>query len=916
MPSAESTGPAAAQGESHLTGENAAYLEALIANGHGVPGPTVPPSSIFRPLQAASAPDAAAAERQGKVVRLINAYRVQGHWAATIDPLGVGGREGVSGKLPVAHPELDPEFYGFTTADLDAEVSTSPLIGMPPRAKLREIIERLRHSYCGTVGVEFMNMLDPEEKRWIQDRFERIANLPPIARETELRMLDMLTRAEGLERFLHTKFLGNKRFSIEGGESLIPMLDLMISEAGRQGVREVVIGMAHRGRLNVLLNIMGKPAKDMLAEFRGVHHDDHDPDLTGDVKYHLGYSSDRMTPGGPMHLSLAFNPSHLEFVNPVVEGRVRAKMDRSGDRLGETIVPLLIHGDAAFAGQGVNQEVLNLSGLRGYSTGGTVHVIVNNQVGFTTSPHDARSTPYCTAVARMLGVPIFHVNGEDLETVARIVTLAMDYRQTFHRDVVLDLYCFRKWGHNEQDEPAYTQPEMYRRIATHPGVREAYMRSLEQRKVLTRDDAAQLESAFRAELEAALIAGQTVVEKREPSLLHGLWSGFHTSKSDVADTRVPLETLQGLLRKLNDLPEGFQLNRKIQAIFKAREEQAQGARPLDWAAGELLAYATLVTGAGAAPDKFCVRLSGQDCKRGTFSHRHAVLFDQSNGAEWTPLSNLSPEQRDFNVYNSLLSEAGVLGFEFGYSLDYPDALVIWEAQFGDFANGAQVIIDNFLVSSHAKWNRLSGLVLMLPHGYEGQGPEHSSARIERFLQMSAQDNIQVVNCTSPAQIFHLLRRQLLRKVRDPLVIFTPKSLLRHPEATSRLEELAEGGFQELIPDTREGSKRVVFCSGKVYYDLLAARGERAVSIVRVEQLYPFPMAALKAEIARNPHAALVWCQEESKNMGGWSFVALECLEAGISLRYAGRAPSASTATGYADRHKAEQDGLVAEALGV
>ena len=877
------------------------------------------------------AADSSAAERQGKVVRLINAYRVQGHWAAKIDPLGFGGREGVSGKHPLAHPELDPDFYGFTAADLDAEVYTSPLIGMPPRARLGEIIERLRQSYCTHVGVEFMNMLDPEEKRWIQDRFERIANLPPVATETQLRMLEMLTRAEGFERFLHTRFLGNKRFSVEGAESLISMMDLLVSEAGRMGVREVVIGMAHRGRLNVLLNILGKPAEDMLAEFRGVHEESSDPDLTGDVKYHLGYSSNRELPDGPMHLSLAFNPSHLEFVNPVVEGRVRAKMVRSGDPAGDTILPLLIHGDAALAGQGINQEVLNLSGLRGYHTGGTVHIVVNNQVGFTTSPRDARSTPYCTGVARMLGVPIFHVNGEDAETVARIVTLAMEYRQTFHRDVVIDLYCYRKWGHNEQDEPAYTQPEMTRRIAGHPGVREAWLRTLIERGVLSRADAERQEAAWRSELDRALAAGPIPQETRKPSALEGLWKGFHGSTPDEADTRVHVDTLRSLLGRLNDLPSGFQLNRKIQAIFRGREEQAAGRRPLDWAAGELLAYATLVTGAtpgqpdGPPRAPAPVRLSGQDVQRGTFSHRHAVLLDQDTGEAHSPLQHLDAKQASFDVYNSLLSESGVLGFEFGYSLDVPDALVIWEAQFGDFANGAQVIIDNFLVASHAKWQRLSGLVLMLPHGYEGQGPEHSSARIERFLQLSAQGNIHAVNCTTPAQIFHVLRRQVLRRVRDPLVIFTPKSLLRHPDAVSTLEEFADGRFQAVIPDPLAEGKadRIVFCSGKVYYDLVAARAARAaraqqtirrVRLVRVEELYPLPLPAIMHQIQDQPEAELVWCQEEPKNMGAWAFVALECLEAGVRLRYAGRPASASTATGFADRHKVEQEALLRDAL--
>ncbi len=905
--------------DSHLTGENAAYLEAQQA---------AVPAVRTAPVTPSPAANEEAVARQGKVVRLINAYRVQGHWAATIDPLGLGGREGVGGKHPKAHPELDLDFYGFTEADLDAIVYTSPLIGMPERAPLKDILARLRQSYCGNVGVEFMNMLDPDEKRWIQDHFERIANLPPVPLPTQLRMLDMLTRAEGFERFLHTKFLGNKRFSVEGAESLIALMDLLILEAGRLGVREVVIGMAHRGRLNVLLNVLGKPTEDMLAEFRGVHAEHDDPDLTGDVKYHLGYSSNRALPSGPMHLSLAFNPSHLEFVNPVVEGRVRAKMDRAGDAVGATIVPLLIHGDAALAGQGVNQEVLNLSGLRGYSTGGTVHVVVNNQVGFTTSPRDARSTPYCTGVARMLGVPIFHVNGEDAETVARVVTLAMEYRQTFHRDVVIDLYCYRKWGHNEQDEPAYTQPQLYAAIAAHPGPREAWLRTLIARGTLTRAEAEAQEAAFRAELETALAASPAPAESRTPSALAGLWKGYHSTFATdgrfEVDTRVPLPVLAELLRKLNELPAGFQANRKIQTIFRAREEQATGSRSLDWASGELLAYATLVTGAGPSGQgpRSPVRLSGQDCQRGTFSHRHAVLIDQVTGAEYAPLQHLAAGQAPFDVYNSLLSENGVLGFEFGYSLDVPDSLVIWEAQFGDFANGAQVIIDNFLVSSHAKWQRLSGLVLMLPHGYEGQGPEHSSARIERFLQLSAQGNLQVVNCTTPAQIFHVLRRQVLRAVRDPLILLTPKSLLRHPEAVSPLSALAEQSFQPVIPEPNPGGgagdvTRIVFCSGKVFYDLGAAQiaaGAGFVRLVRVEQLYPLPLAAIRAIIAEHPDAERVWCQEEPKNMGAWSFVALECLEAGISMRYVGRTAAASTATGYAERHRAEQDALVGEAL--
>jgi 2-oxoglutarate dehydrogenase E1 component len=883
--------------DSHLTGENAAYLEALLLDGEAAPAPSRPARSIFN-ARGTATPDLAAAERQAKVARLINAYRVHGHWAADIDPLDT--------KEISQHPELDPGFYGLSDADMDVVVSTSPLYGMPPHASVRDILRRLQQVYCGTVGVEFMNVVDPEAKRWVQHRFETMVHEPPMDRDTQVRVLQMLTRADGFERFLGTKFIGNKRFSLEGAESIIPLLDLALTDAGRHGVREVVIGMAHRGRLNVLLNILHKPPAQMLAEF--ADHSAHDGETgSGDVKYHLGYSSDHTTPlGHTLHLSLAFNPSHLEAVNPVVEGRVRAKQDRDGDTEHARTLALVIHGDAAFAGQGLNAEVLNLSALRGYRTGGTLHIVINNQVGFTTSPVDARSTPYATDVARMLGVPIFHVNGEDPESVARVVSFAMEWRATFKRDVVLDVYCFRKHGHNEMDEPAFTQPLMYQKIGQHPGVREVYLRSLIQRGVVTREEAETMMQAFHSELDEALALANV---PKAPSPMGGLWAGYHGGTPDVVDTAVPEESLRALLHALNRIPPNFHPNPKIKRIFRLREEQADLDRPLDWAAGELLAYATLVTKGHR------VRISGQDVQRGTFSHRHAVLVDAETGEPYAPLANLQPGQAPFQCFNSLLSEAAVLGFEYGYSLDYPEALVIWEAQFGDFANGAQIIIDNFLVSGEAKWNRLSGVTLFLPHGYEGQGPEHSSARMERFLQSCAEGNIQVVNCTTPAQIFHLLRRQVLRRVRDPLVVFTPKSLLRHPQATSSLAELASGGFRSVIPDG-EGRSRVVFCSGKVYYDLLEKRADNDVALVRVEELYPFPLDAIRAEIAKHPGAALVWCQEEPKNMGPWPFVALELMEAGIQMRYAGRAASASPATGFHGRHEREQRDLVASALGI
>ncbi len=882
--------------DDHLTGDNAAYLEELLLNGEAPAGPSFAARSIFH-ARGGTTPDLAAAERQAKVARLINAYRVHGHWAADIDPLDT--------KEISKHPELDPTFYGLTDADMDVVVSTSPLYGMPPHASVREILARLQQVYCGTVGVEFMNVIDPEAKRWVQHRFETMVHEPPMDRESQVRVLEMLTRADGFERFLGTKFIGNKRFSLEGAESLIPLLDLSLTEAGKHGVKEIVIGMAHRGRLNVLLNILHKPPAQMLAEF--ADHSAHDDEIgSGDVKYHLGYSTEHTTPlGHTLHLSLAFNPSHLEAVNPVVEGRVRAKQDRDRDAEHARTMPLLIHGDAAFAGQGLNAEVLNLSALRGYRTGGTLHVVVNNQVGFTTSPSDARSTPYATDIARMLGVPIFHLNGEDPESVARIVAFAMEWRATFKRDVVLDVYCFRKHGHNEMDEPAFTQPLMYQKIGQHPGVREVYLRSLVQRGVVTREDAERMMEAFHAELDAALALANV---PKAPSPMGGLWKGYHSDEPDVVDTTVPEARLKELLHALNRVPTEFHPNPKIKRIFKLREEQADLDRPLDWAAGELLAYATLVT------QGHPVRISGQDVQRGTFSHRHAVLVDVENGTPYAPLANLAPEQGRFDCYNSLLSEAAVLGFDYGYSLDYPEALVIWEAQFGDFVNGAQIIIDNFIVSAEAKWNRLSGVVLLLPHGYEGQGPEHSSGRMERFLQSCAQDNIQVVNCTTPAQMFHLLRRQVMRTVRDPLVVFTPKSLLRHPQATSSLADLAAGGFQAVIPDGA-GRKRLVFCSGKVYYDLLEKRADKDVALVRVEELYPFPLARIREEIAKHPGASLVWCQEEPKNMGPWPFVALELMEAGIRMEYAGRAASASPATGFHGRHEREQRELVDKALG-
>jgi 2-oxoglutarate dehydrogenase E1 component len=913
--------PARMATDTLLTGENAAYLEELYLrfqddpagidpasrrlfegmNGAAPRGPSLRPRSIFAAGgEPAPAPtDFDAADRQAKVARLINAYRVRGHEGAHIDPLGLAN--------PNQHPELVPASFGIEEADMDVLVSTFPMFGMPAHATVRAIIARLQEVYCRSVGAEYMNIRDVGQKAWVVEQFETRGERGGLDAAGERRVLDALTRADGFERFLGVKFQGNKRFSLEGGESLIPAMELIIERSADLGVREVVIGMAHRGRLNVLLNVLKKPAGRMLAEFAG-QHEEHG-ESSGDVKYHLGYSSDVVTAKGhPVHLSLCFNPSHLEAVNPVCEGRCRAKQDRHGGDASNVLLPLLLHGDAAFAGQGAVPETLNLSDLDGYRTGGTIHLVINNQIGFTTMPTEGRSTPYSTDVARMLGVPIFHVNGEDPDAVAQVVEIAVAWRQRFHRDVVIDLYCFRRHGHNEMDEPQYTQPVMYRRIAEHPGVREVYLRKLIEKGSITRAEADQLEADFRAELDVALNTVKAGNGQPKSSPLRGLWDQYHGGLAEQVDTGVPIERLRELLLKLTDLPRGFNLHPKLsRSVFRARKEQAASKRPVDWAAGELLAYATLVT------EGFRVRLSGQDARRGTFSHRHAVVRDQTTGDSFCALDHLAPDQARFEVFNSLLSETAVLGFEYGYSLDYPDALVLWEAQFGDFANGAQIIIDNFITSGETKWNRLSGLVMLLPHGYEGQGPEHSSARVERFLQMCAEGNVQCVNCTTPAQMFHVLRRQMLRKVRDPLVIFTPKSLLR--TASSSLDELATGGFQELIGDGA-GAKRVVLCSGKIYYELLAARGDRKdVALVRVEQLYPFPLPALTAELEKHPGAEIVWCQEESRNMGAWSFVALLLLEAGILLRYAGRRASAAPATGYHDRHAAEQEALIREALG-
>jgi 2-oxoglutarate dehydrogenase E1 component len=877
---------------------------------------TLRPRSIFNAVQTGGecAPEQAlvVAQRQAAVGRLINAYRVRGHTQAQVDPL--------EQARPTEHPELDHQFYGLTDADLDVAVSSGGLYGVPATTTLRALIERCKKAYCGGFGVEFMNIGDVDRKRWLQERLETLQDRPALTREQQLDALRMMSDAENFERLLHNRFPGTKRFSVEGAETLVPLLHLILTQAAEKGVDEAIIGMAHRGRLNVLANILEKPVRQIVEEFQGTGL--RSGNNSGDVKYHLGYSSRYQTQSGrSMLLSLAFNPSHLEAVDPVVEGRVRARQDRRKDLDRTTVLPILIHGDAAFAGQGMVAEVLNLSDLKGYRTGGTIHLIVNNQIGFTTSPQDARSTPYCTDVARMLAVPIFHVNGEDVEAVAHVARLAAEWRQTFHADAIIDMYCYRKHGHNEGDEPSFTQPLLYEKIRQKATPRAVYARRMvEQLKTITADEADRVNADSLNRLEACLTGEKPEKSPESPrtevTQLWSQWSG--ASVHTPVDTRFPKAELVALLRGLNQVPNNFKAHRKVQRLLEQRLDIAEGRSPVDWAVAEQAAYGSLAL-AGLT-----VRLSGQDSGRGTFSHRHAVLTDVSTGEEYTPLSHIPGSSGSFQVFDSLLSEAAVLGFEYGYSLETPDGLVLWEAQFGDFANGAQVIIDNFIVSGEQKWQRNSGVVMLLPHGYEGQGPEHSSARLERYLQSCAEDNIIVANCSTPASLFHLLRRQGLMKVRKPLVLMSPKSLLRHPECISSLDELADGAFHAVIDEVGglEGTqvKRVVFCTGKVYYELLAARRQRGIqdiALIRLEQLYPFPAEQIRAVLAGYPaDVELVWCQEEPRNMGAWPMLDEWMSEAvGRIPRYAGRKAAAAPATGYPEKHRAEQAALIEAALG-
>ena len=836
---------------------------------------------------------------------------MRGHLFANVDPL-----EAPSG----APPELELSHFGLTEADLDKTFSTAGMSGLAERAKLREIVLHLRETYCSSIGVEFTHIEEPEPRLWLQGQMESTRNRASLDRPELLRILTKLTEAEIFEQFIHKNYVGAKRFSLEGSESMIPLIDLLIEAAGQHGIEELVIGMAHRGRLNVLANIMGKNVREIFAAF-----DDKKPERflgAGDVKYHLGYSSEVKTTGGrSVHLSMAFNPSHLEFVNPVVEGRVRAKIDR---RKRKSTMPLLVHGDAAFMGEGIVAETLNFAGLEGYTTGGTIHLVINNQIGFTTVPKDSRSTRYCTDIARELRVPVFHVNGEDPEAAIQVTRLAVEFRQRFKQDVVIDMYCYRKYGHNEGDEPRFTQPLMYSLIDKKPGVRDAYVTRLVAAGHITREEADAIAQQRRTTLERALEEARRGDFFTMPETMGGVWGpyvgGPDAGVPEVA-TAFPKDQLLDALEKLTRMPAGFHPNPKVLKILEQRRERALAGQPLDWGTAEHLAFASLLL------EGHGIRISGQDARRGTFSHRHAVLFDTETGASYTPLANLGHATYGgvgrFEVYDSALSEAGVLGFEYGYSLDRPDKLVIWEAQFGDFANAAQVIIDQFIVSAEDKWSRLSGLVLLLPHGFEGQGPEHSSARIERFLQLSAEDNIQVCNLSTPAQLFHVLRRQVNRPWRKPLVIFTPKSLLRHPGAVNSLDEIADGSFQRVIPDGEvdpANVKRILLCSGKVYYDLAAERRRRKrddVAIVRLEQYYPLTAALGKALSVYRDGTPLVWVQEEPANMGAWYFLnarKAELLAGRHPMALVSRPESASPATGSKAAHDLEQKILLDEAF--
>ena len=863
-----------------------------------------------------------------RALMMIRAYRMRGHLHANLDPLNLEPRKD--------HEELHPSSYGFTEADWDRKIFIDFVLGLE-YATIREMLALLRRTYCSTIGWEFLHISNPAEKSWIQARIEGPDKEIAFTREGKRAILNKLVEAEGFEKFIDVKYTGTKRFGLDGGESMVPALEQIIKRGGALGVQEIVFGMAHRGRLNVLAQVMGKPHRAIFHEFKGGSYSPADVEGSVDVKYHLGASSDRIFDGNNVHLSLTANPSHLEIVDPVVLGKVRAKQDQLNDTAERVkVLPLLIHGDAAFAGQGVVAECLGLSGLKGHKTGGSIHFIINNQIGFTTYPRFSRSSPYPSDVAKMIEAPIFHVNGDDPEAVVFAVKVAVEFRQLFHKPVVIDMFCYRRFGHNEGDEPSFTQPLMYKKIRQQPSTLEIYSKKLISEGVVTEGEVDKMKSDWRARLEAEHEAGQAY-KPNKADWLDGRWAGLKAVASTQDDARrgetgAPLPLLKEIGTKITQIPEGFNAHKTIQRFLENRRKAIDTGEGIDWATGEALAFGLTVN------EGTRVRFSGQDVERGTFSQRHSVLIDQETERRYKPLSNIREGQGKYEVINSMLSEEAVLGFEYGYSLSEPNALTLWEAQFGDFANGAQVVFDQFISSGERKWLRMSGLVCLLPHGYEGQGPEHSSARLERFLQMCAEDNMQVANCTTPANYFHILRRQLNRDFRKPLILMTPKSLLRHKRAVSRLDEMAEGtSFHRVLWDDAQylkGEKiklvkdnkirRVVLCTGKVYYDLYEEREKRGIDdvyLLRVEQLYPFPLKALVAELSRFKNADIVWCQEEPKNMGSWSFVepylawVLEQATSKVKRpRYAGRPASAATATGLMSTHLAQLNAFLEEAF--
>ena len=851
--------------------------------------------------------------KQVHVLQLINAYRFRGHQIADLDPLKRNLRPEIE--------DLSLRYHELSEADYETVFETGSLYGVE-QASLRDIHSILQQTYGASIGAEYMHITETEEKRWIQHRLESVHSTASFDNQQKVNILDRLTAAEGLEKYLHTKYVGQKRFSLEGGEALIPILDEIAQKAGRYGMKEVVIGMAHRGRLNVLINIMGKTPAELFQEFEGKKKGC--DETAGDVKYHKGFSSDMNTSSGPVHLALAFNPSHLEIVGPVVEGSVRARQERRGDSMGDQVLPVQIHGDAAFAGQGVVMETLQMSQSRGYSTKGTVHIIVNNQIGFTTSNiEDSRSTYYCTDVAKMVNAPILHVNGDDPEAVMLVTQMALDYRMAFKKDVVIDLVCYRRHGHNEADEPSATQPMMYKKIRALPTTCKLYAEKLIKEGVISREQADEMANNYRDELDAGHCVVPQMLNSHDVNHNFQIdWAPFISDQLDtIVKTSVDLEVVRELSSTLEQMPEEFEVQSRVKKIMTDRHKMAAGALPLDWGYAETMAYATLVN------EGHNVRLSGQDCGRGTFFHRHAVWHNQIDGRAYVPLRNISEDQGNFLVIDSLLSEVAVLAFEYGYATAEPETLVIWEAQFGDFANGAQVVIDQFIAAGEQKWNRMCGLTMFLPHGFEGQGAEHSSARLERYLQLCAQNNIQVCVPTTPSQIFHLLRRQMIRACRKPLIVMTPKSLLRHKLAVSTLEDLSEGQFITVLDEIDEMDaqkvKRVVMCSGKVYYDLLEHRRMAEVNdvaLIRIEELYPFPVKQLNKIVGQYVNAKeLIWCQEEPKNQGAWDYFEPRLaakLEHSEDVRYVGREPSSVPAVGSAIVHARQQKALVAEALGI